>query len=93
MPGALAHEVDWSTTNDCILSRVRYAGRYWINHLLESHFNSYVNGKAYEYLKDHILHRLEVLGLLDKVSEGVKMMEEFSERLSSIQVGSHSFRL
>lgn len=27
MPGALAHEVDWSTINDCIPSHVQYAGR------------------------------------------------------------------
>ncbi|APA08683.1 hypothetical protein sscle_04g034530 [Sclerotinia sclerotiorum 1980 UF-70] len=59
-----------------ILASIRYSCIYWINHLRDGdpeqnreHIQD--NGNIYEFLKNHLLHWLEVMSLMEKTSEGI----------------------
>ncbi|PGH09068.1 hypothetical protein GX51_00821 [Blastomyces parvus] len=85
LPGILARQVEKSTVAKSIPNHVQYACCYWINHLLATDLTPVLDEKIYRFLRDHILHWLEALSLLRKIGEGVNMMVDFSETLSSIQ--------
>ncbi|APA11275.1 hypothetical protein sscle_07g060450 [Sclerotinia sclerotiorum 1980 UF-70] len=58
------------------LASIRYSCIYWINHLRDGdpeqnreHIQD--NGNIYEFLKNHLLHWLEVMSLMEKTSEGI----------------------
>ncbi|APA15267.1 hypothetical protein sscle_14g100370 [Sclerotinia sclerotiorum 1980 UF-70] len=59
-----------------VLVSIRYSCIYWINHLRDGdpeqnreHIQD--NGNIYEFLKNHLLHWLEVMSLMEKTSESI----------------------
>lgn len=69
--------VDVKTPVPDPLTHIRYSSLYWIDHLCDSrkttlHDADFLEcGEIYGFLHDHLLHWLEVLSLLQSVSEGM----------------------
>ncbi|KAJ8063270.1 hypothetical protein OCU04_008501 [Sclerotinia nivalis] len=58
------------------LASIRYSCIYWINHLRDGDLEQnrehiQDNGNIYEFLKNHLLHWLEVMSLMGKTSESI----------------------
>jgi hypothetical protein len=70
-PGTLAADVEDSQIERCLPPEVRYACLYWIQHLQKSDVQLYDNGRVHQFLQAHLLHWLEALGWIGKVSEGI----------------------
>lgn len=69
-PGTLATEVN-ADRIQCLLPELKYACRYWIDHLQKSDMPLVDDGKVHKFLCAHLLHWLEVLSLMGKMSEAV----------------------
>ena len=70
-PGILASEVDGHRVEQSLPLDLRYACRFWVQHLQRSKVwaDDYV--EVYTFLQKHLLHWLEALSLIGKNSEGV----------------------
>jgi hypothetical protein len=83
-PGALTSEVREGVVEDALL-RIEYACCYWVHHLSDhladaSHARLETKilsdgGTVHEFLQAHLLHWLEALSLLRRLSEGVTMTQ------------------
>jgi hypothetical protein len=50
---------------------VQYACLYWVQHLQKSGAQLHDDDQVHQFLREHLLHWLEVLSLTGKTSEGV----------------------
>lgn len=73
-PGARAAEVDEKRINEYLPRELRYACCYWVEHLRRSSVDLAGEGRVYAFFREHLLHWLETLGLMQAASEGVRMM-------------------
>jgi len=71
-PGILAVEVDSNRVKHCICPEVQYACFYWVQHLRRSETQLYDDDQVHQFLREHLLHWLETLSLMGKISEGVR---------------------
>lgn len=71
-PGYLATDIERSRVERCLPSEVQYACLYWIEHLRKSGAQLSDNEWVHQFLREHILHWLEALSWLQKVSEGIQ---------------------
>jgi hypothetical protein len=93
-PGTLIAEVRRELVEDALL-RIEYACCYWVDHLSDHLADQRCvpldklirsdGGRVHQFLQEHLLHWLEALSLLTRLSEGVKMIREL---LSVVQVSS-----
>jgi hypothetical protein len=63
-------------------AELQYACRYWVEHLQQGGVKVQDNDDIHAFLEKHILHLLEVLGLLGKISESVHMVATLQLLLS-----------
>jgi hypothetical protein len=70
-PGALASSVDSSRIERSLPAELRYACLHWVQHLQRSKAYPCDDSPVHVFLQKHLLHWLEALSLLGKVSEGV----------------------
>ena len=70
-PGALAREVHGNLMERRLPPELQYACRYWVQHLQRSEFQLCDDGQVHLFLRQHLLHWLELLSLIGKTSEGV----------------------
>jgi hypothetical protein len=70
-PGALAAEVSSHRAQRYLPPQLQYACRYWVEHLQRSEVLLYDDGQEHLFLRKHLLHWLEALSLIGKLSEGV----------------------
>jgi hypothetical protein len=84
-PGTLREEVNMGRVSRCIAAHVQYACYYWIDHLLGKSLYSSTgrdlalldqsDKKAVYYFFSHdLLHWLEALGLMGKISDSIAAM-------------------
>lgn len=71
-PGTLMADVGSDRIEQCLPPEVRYACLYWVQHLQKSDAQLYGNKEAHQFLQDHLLHWLEALGWMGKISEGIR---------------------
>ncbi|CZR65952.1 uncharacterized protein PAC_15852 [Phialocephala subalpina] len=77
----------FTSPNPDLLTRIEYACVYWIGHSceLDSSSHNWVSlhsgGKIYEFLQKHLLHWLEALSILGKLSEGVQNMKLLQSKI------------
>jgi NACHT domain len=73
-PGAPVGMVQSTRVEQCLPAELQYACLYWVQHLQES--NGYLsdNDRVHTFLQQHLLHWLEVLSLIGKMSESVRMV-------------------
>jgi hypothetical protein len=77
--GTLLKEADPKRIQDSISAELQYACIYWIRHLESFLKTSEENEKEildeiYTFLRIHVLHWFEVLGLLEKISQAAAML-------------------
>lgn len=70
-PGYQATQVKSSRIQRCLPAEVQYACLYWIQHLQRSGNKAYDGKEAHRFLQAHLLHWLEALSLMGKISEGI----------------------
>ncbi|KAL6901147.1 vegetative incompatibility protein HET-E-1 [Trichoderma evansii] len=80
-PGIARTDVDAATINKHLPAVVRYACLYWVHHLKRSGSRIMDGGQAHLFLKSHLLHWLEALSFVGKVSESIIMIKTLHELL------------
>ena len=70
-PGSQASQVESSWIEKCLLPEVQYACLYWIQHLEKSEAKLSDTGQVHKFLQEHLLHWLEALIWMGKVSEAI----------------------
>lgn len=74
LPGVLLDDADKGDIERCLPPDLQYACRYWVQHLERSNTSLRDGGSVHVFLQQHLLHWLETLSLMGKVSEGVLMI-------------------
>jgi len=70
-PGALATEVQQERIKQCLPAELQYACLYWVQHIQKSDTRLQDDGEVHVFLQKHLLHWLEALSLLRKISDGI----------------------
>jgi hypothetical protein len=70
-PGTRVANVESSRIEQCLPAEVQYACLYWIQHLQKSGAQLCDNDEVHQFLQIHLLHWLEALSWMQKISEGV----------------------
>ncbi|KAL6811852.1 WD40-repeat-containing domain protein [Trichoderma camerunense] len=84
MPGTIIKDVDARKVQEYVPAELQYACQYWVWHLESSvkHSEKGVEyrflDKVYTFLKDHLLNWFEVLSLLGKMYESIRMLSALS---------------
>lgn len=73
-PGTLRKNIDKQVVDRYLKPEVQYACLYWVEHLQKSGSKIDDDDQVYEFLKEHLLHWLEALGWMGKVSDGLHAM-------------------
>ena len=73
-PGVLISEISVGMVQGTITADTQYACRYWVHHFQQGNSIDEDNHRILQFLRQHLLHWLEVLSLLGQVSEGVLMI-------------------
>ena len=76
LPGIRRSEIDQKIINTNLPPDVQYACRYWVYHWKESKCLIRDGDLVDHFLKRHLLHWLEVLGLLGWISESISMVDD-----------------
>jgi hypothetical protein len=71
-PGSQASQVESSRIQKCLPPEVQYACLYWVQHLQRSGSQAYDGEEAHRFLQAHLLHWLEALGWMGKMTEGIQ---------------------
>jgi AAA ATPase domain len=71
-PGSQASEVENCRMIECLPPEVQYACIYWVQHLQRGGSRVQDYGEAHQFLQTHLLHWLEALGWIGRVSEGIQ---------------------
>ncbi|KAL2827367.1 hypothetical protein BDW59DRAFT_160332 [Aspergillus cavernicola] len=70
-PGTSADEVNGARIQQCISGEVQYACLFWVQHLLKSSTVLGDDDAIHRFLSNHILHWLEALSWMKRMSEGM----------------------
>jgi hypothetical protein len=70
-PGTLVVEIENSRIQLNLTPEIQYACVYWIQHLEKGNVQLADDGQVHQFLQEHLLHWLEALGWLGRVSEGI----------------------
>jgi hypothetical protein len=73
-PGTLRADVKSNQVEQCLPLEVQYACLYWIQHLQKSGVPLENNDQIHQFLQKHLLHWLEALSWMQKISEGILEM-------------------
>jgi len=73
-PGFLATEVEGISVQKYLPSELQYACLYWVRHLLQSSAQLLESDidKVYQFLRVHLLHWLEALGWMGRMSDEIQ---------------------
>jgi hypothetical protein len=71
IPGTLVSEIESCQLEQCLPIEVQYACLHWVKHLQKCDFQLRDNDFVHQFLQTHLLHWLEALGWMRKVSEGI----------------------
>ena len=71
-PGVLVTDVASSRVDQYISPELQYACLYWVQHLQKSCSPAYDGEVAHRFLQAHLLHWLEALGWMGKMTEGIQ---------------------
>jgi hypothetical protein len=82
-PGALSDNVEATKVEQCLPLDLQYACRYWVQHLQQSKALLFDNGQVHIFLQEHMLHWLEALSLIGKISDSVKMITDIQSMVVS----------
>ena len=69
--GVLVTDIDSGRLEHFLPPEVQYACLYWIHHLQKSGAQLYDDDQVHQFLQNHLLHWLEALSWVRKLSEGI----------------------
>jgi hypothetical protein len=69
--GVLVTDVESSRVEQCLPPEVQYACLYWVQHLQKCGAQLCDNDQVYQFLQEHLLHWLEALSWMRRISEGI----------------------
>ncbi|KAG9234486.1 hypothetical protein BJ875DRAFT_542871 [Amylocarpus encephaloides] len=70
-PGTLVASVEGTEIKQCLPPEIRYTCLYWVQHLQKSGIQLYDDDQFHRFLQEHLLHWLEALGWIGRLSEGI----------------------
>lgn len=70
-PGVLVTEIESIAGQKKLSEEVQYACLYWVHHIKKSGVQVNDGDQVHRFLSEHLLHWLEALSLMEKISEGV----------------------
>jgi len=76
LPGICRSEIDQTTIDASLPPEVRYACRHWTYHWKESERRIRDGDLVHHFLTQHLLHWLEALGILGRISESIIMIND-----------------
>jgi hypothetical protein len=76
LPGTLRSEIDQQAIDTGLPPEVQYACCYWVYHWKESKRKIQDGDLIDCFLTRHLLHWLEALGLLGRISESISMVDD-----------------
>ncbi|KAF2395522.1 purine and uridine phosphorylase [Trichodelitschia bisporula] len=82
-PGAPATEIENDRLERCLPAEVQYACLYWIQHAQKGGSQLRDDDQVHRFLKEHLLHWLEALGWMQKVSEGFHAIVSLESMISA----------
>jgi hypothetical protein len=86
LPGTFISEVESRAVEDCLPQEVQYACRSWVYHLQQSNTKlcdkQLLHDQVYTFLKEHLLHWLEALSLMEKICDGIVMIRTLESMLT-----------
>ncbi|KAJ5720794.1 uncharacterized protein N7483_008728 [Penicillium malachiteum] len=85
-----AKDVEPARIDRDIPRHVHYACLHWVYHLQQAAIEPLDDGNVHEFLKVHLLHWLEALSLMGKMSEGMRRVIDFSSYIQGLSVGLFS---
>jgi hypothetical protein len=71
-PDTQASQAESSWIEKCLPPEVQYACLYWVQHLQRGGSQVHSGEEAHRFLQAHLLHWLEALGWMGKMSEGIQ---------------------
>ncbi|KAA6410460.1 MAG: hypothetical protein FRX48_05882 [Lasallia pustulata] len=71
IPGTLVVGIKRSRVEQCLPLEVQYACLHWVKHLRRSDAQLQDNDYVHQFLQEHLLHWLEALGWMQRISEGI----------------------
>jgi hypothetical protein len=74
-PGTLRTEVDKRVIDERLPAHVQYACRYWVHHLEQSKGRIHDGDQVHLFLQQHLLHWLEAMSLIQKISETIILFD------------------
>jgi hypothetical protein len=81
-PGTQASQVDRRRLQEYLLPEVQYSCLHWVQHLQRSGAQASDGEEAHRFLQAHLLHWLEALGWMGKISEGIQAILALEVNLS-----------
>ncbi len=73
-PGTLRSEITTRIIDSSLRAEVKYACRYWVHHLEHSNSRVEDDDEVHIFLQRHLLHWLEAMALLQRISESITMI-------------------
>ena len=92
-PGKLRNEIDRKTLYDYLSSDIRYACQYWIHHLEQGGRCIHDDDEVHIFLQQHLLHWLEALSLMGKISEGIALIDTLQSLVAVNSSWLHAFTI
>jgi hypothetical protein len=71
IPGTLVADIESCRIEQYLPPEVQYACLHWVQHLRRSDAQLQDNGDIHQFLQKHLLHWLEALSWMQKISEGI----------------------
>ena len=68
-PGQQRREIDPIVINEHLSPALQYACRYWVHHAQYSKVQIHDDDEVYVFLREHFLHWLEALSLMNRLAE------------------------
>ena len=85
MPGSLLQEVEGVKGGSCLPSYVQYACCYWAQHLKQTEARLRNDDQVRQFLQKHLLHWLEALSLIGKMSDSSRFLADLQHIVSNLQ--------
>lgn len=87
-PGKPRSEINGATIDTSLSVELQYACCYWTNHLQRSGHSIRDDGDVHGFLQKHLLHLLEAMSLLGRISEAIGMVAKLHSLLDVSNIAS-----
>ncbi|KAJ5166258.1 NACHT and WD40 domain protein [Penicillium canariense] len=86
--GTLSVKID----GECISPELRYACRFWTQHLLHGNEPKLLFPTAFSFIQRHLIHWVEAMSILNTLSDAVRMIEAFQKVVNQGHMDTRSLK-